>query len=72
MGPGVHRICLDNEADKCKLLFRPPVGVPNLLQPNRVMSPAVHFVDTVLAVVVAGEILGVVKADPCSFFWQEV
>ena len=32
------------------------------------MSPAVHVVNPVLAVVVAVEILGVVKADPCSFF----
>ena len=42
--------------------------MPNLLQPNRAVPPVVDVINPVRAAVVAGKILRVVEAYPCSIF----
>ena len=47
----------------------PTFCVPNLLKTNMIMPPIIHIIYPMLAVIVAGEILGVLERHPLSIFF---
>ena len=67
-GPGVNGFGLVNRANESKYSCRPPFYVPNLLKTNMIMPPIIHTIHPMLAVIVPGEILGVLELHPLPIY----
>ena len=67
-GLGVYGVGLNNIENEIKLLCRPPFCVLNLLNTNRIIPPIIHIIHPILAVIVTGEILGLLERHPLSIF----
>ena len=66
--PGVYVVGLFNRANKIKLSCRPTFCVSNLLKTNIIMPPIIHITDPMLAVIVMGEIIGVLERHQLLIF----